>query len=69
MNVRPGEEDEIQIRFVKPCGRCKMTTVFPDEGRMADDGEPLKTLKKYRLGRDVGYVQEEFATQVGCAGS
>lgn len=44
--VRVGEE--VILRGLKPCGRCKMTTVEPEEGRFTGE-EPLKTLREYRL--------------------
>ncbi len=40
--VRVGEE--VVLRGLKPCVRCKMTCVHPEEGYFTGE-EPLKTLK------------------------
>ncbi|QSP94073.1 MOSC domain-containing protein [Marinobacter salinisoli] len=41
-----------EFRLVKPCSRCVMTTVDPDAGVKAADGQPLKTLAGYRRKAD-----------------
>lgn len=38
----------LMIDLVKPCARCVMTTVDPDQGSRDPEGEPLKTLRSYR---------------------
>ena len=53
--VGPYEEDEIdelycdelRLRIVKPCTRCKITTTDQETGQL-DGDEPLRTLKAYR---------------------
>ena len=52
---RPHAEDgwrslrsgDVEIRLVKPCARCAVTTVDPATGRFAGP-EPLRTLSEYR---------------------
>lgn len=39
---------KVSIDLVKPCSRCVMTTVNPDNGEKASDQQPLRTLGKYR---------------------
>ncbi|SFR43170.1 hypothetical protein SAMN05216203_0253 [Marinobacter daqiaonensis] len=42
----------VTLDLVKPCSRCNMTTVDPDTGARARDGEPLKTLAAFRTSPD-----------------
>lgn len=42
----------VRFRFTKPCTRCVFTTVDPERGERRADGQPLKALKRYRLGPD-----------------
>ncbi|MCU0766508.1 MAG: MOSC N-terminal beta barrel domain-containing protein [Gammaproteobacteria bacterium] len=37
----------LELRVVKPCSRCAITTVDPERG-VRDGGEPLDTLARYR---------------------
>ena len=47
---------ELEFTNVKPCARCVMTTVNPDDG--ARGSEPLKTLSSFRkLGKEVFFGQ------------
>ena len=39
---------EATFRLVKRCSRCILTTIDPQTGEKAKDGEPLRTLKTYR---------------------
>lgn len=39
---------DVVFDLVKPCSRCVLTTVDPKTGIRRSDGEPLKTLAKYR---------------------
>lgn len=39
--------DELRLRIVKPCTRCKITTTDQETGQL-DGDEPLRTLKTYR---------------------
>ncbi|XP_022110942.1 mitochondrial amidoxime reducing component 2-like [Acanthaster planci] len=41
--------DTVTMRRTHGCGRCKLTTVDPETGVIRSDGEPLATLKKYRV--------------------
>lgn len=43
---------ETVFRSTKPCARCVMTTVEQNSGEF-DGKEPLKTLAKYRMAKDV----------------
>eukprot|EP00057_Strongylocentrotus_purpuratus_P032001 XP_786337.3 PREDICTED: mitochondrial amidoxime reducing component 2 [Strongylocentrotus purpuratus] len=45
--VRIGEN--ILLRTTHLCGRCRQTTVDPDTGKFMENGDPLKTLKSYRM--------------------
>ncbi|XP_041351133.1 uncharacterized protein LOC121370098 [Gigantopelta aegis] len=40
--------DTVRMRMLDYCTRCLLTTVDPQTGVKADDGEPLKTLKSFR---------------------
>ena len=40
---------DIQFDVVKRCARCVFTTIDPISGERSVDGEPLKTLRGYRL--------------------
>ncbi|MCK7592916.1 MOSC domain-containing protein [Pseudomarimonas salicorniae] len=42
----------ISFRQTKPCVRCVFTTVDPQRGERRPDGEPLKSLRGYRLAED-----------------
>jgi uncharacterized protein YcbX len=52
----PWEEDQWrtlavgqgEMRLVKPCARCIMTTVDPETGEASDLREPLRTLAGFR---------------------
>lgn len=54
--ARPWDEDhwqsaelgEVPVALAKPCSRCIMTTVDPDTGTRSVDGEPLRTLSRFR---------------------
>ncbi|HRG14684.1 MAG TPA: MOSC domain-containing protein [Pseudomonadota bacterium] len=39
---------DVEFDVVKPCTRCVLTTIDPDDATPAADGEPLATLKTYR---------------------
>ncbi len=38
----------VELELVKPCARCVFTTVDPLTGVKARDGEPLRTLTRFR---------------------
>ncbi len=40
------------VRVIKPCSRCIMITVDPDAGNRSPDGEPMKTLARFRRTED-----------------
>jgi hypothetical protein len=44
--------DEVRLRVVKPCTRCRITTTDQDTGQL-DGEEPLRTLKSYRFDREL----------------
>ena len=46
LHVRIGE---VEFACFKPCTRCVLTTVDPDEGKMNKGMQPLKLLRTYRL--------------------
>lgn len=37
------------MKFIKHCSRCVFTTVIMDTGEKDSSGQPLKTLKEYRM--------------------
>jgi uncharacterized protein YcbX len=39
----------IEFHVVKPCSRCTIPTVLPDTGTRRKSGEPLRTLRRYRM--------------------
>ncbi|MCU7850605.1 MAG: MOSC domain-containing protein [Candidatus Thiodiazotropha sp. (ex Monitilora ramsayi)] len=68
----PYEEDswrlirigELTLRVVKPCSRCKITTVDPNTGETGK--EPLKTLAGYRRrGKQVYFGQNLLHDDIG----
>lgn len=54
------------IRFhnVKYCGRCKLTTVDPEVGAFDPEGEPLRTLRSFRTGKQLGILDKAFEREV-----
>ncbi|KAK6183641.1 hypothetical protein SNE40_011077 [Patella caerulea] len=57
-NDTPFDEDDwqvlkigetVEMRILDPCTRCKMTTVNSSTGELNQSGEPLKTLKTFRV--------------------
>ena len=46
LHVRIGE---VEFSCFKPCTRCVLTTVDPDEGKTNNNMQPLKLLRTYRL--------------------
>ncbi|XP_063958515.1 mitochondrial amidoxime reducing component 2-like [Lytechinus pictus] len=48
--VRIGED--VSLRKTHRCYRCRQTTVDPDTGKFMESGDPLKTLKSYRMSSD-----------------
>lgn len=62
---------EVEFDLVKPCARCVFTTVDPDRNEKRTDGEPLRTLVKYRKQQGkVMFGQNVIARGAGrvCAG-
>lgn len=43
---------DVAFDVVKACSRCRFTTVDPDTGERSADGEPLRTLARFRAGDD-----------------
>ena len=46
--------DTVRMRCTDECVRCSFTTVDPETGTKTRDGEPLKTLRKYRCSDKFG---------------
>jgi len=57
--------DGVELRLVKPCGRCAITTVDPDRGVYGK--EPLRTLARFRRRPDgkVNFGQNAVAESTG----
>eukprot|EP00039_Didymoeca_costata_P020254 m.340629 g.340629 ORF g.340629 m.340629 type:complete len:330 (+) comp19428_c0_seq1:190-1179(+) len=53
LNVSIGALD---FKNAKPCSRCQVPTIDPENGTFNKRFEPIKSLKKYRALRDVVYV-------------
>ncbi|KAL6752170.1 MOSC domain-containing protein, partial [Haematococcus lacustris] len=51
--------DVVELESVKPCSRCKMTTVDPATGSYSQ-GEPLDILATFRSGSQLGYTTKGF---------
>ena len=51
--------DTVRMRCTDECTRCSFTTVDPETGTKTRDGEPLKTLRKYRCSKKFGEVFKE----------
>jgi uncharacterized protein YcbX len=57
---------EAELEVAWPCPRCIMTTIDRETGVKAEDGEPLKTLKRYRLaGRGAMFGQNLIPRRLG----
>ena len=41
--------DKVILRYNKPCHRCIVTQVDPASGKLISNGEPMRTLKSYRM--------------------
>ncbi|KAI1726657.1 MOSC domain-containing protein [Ditylenchus destructor] len=57
LHVRVG--DEVEFVCYKPCTRCVLTTVDPENGKKSEVMEPLKELRNYRLAPE-GKMHDEF---------
>ncbi len=57
---------DVQLRIVKPCGRCVLTTVDPATAEVSPRGEPLRTLATYRTrGAKVMFAQNALVVRGG----
>lgn len=57
---------EVELELVRPCERCVFTTIDPDTGVRSADGEPLRTLARYRRGeRGVLFGQNALVRRGG----
>jgi uncharacterized protein YcbX/ferredoxin len=58
---------EVIFDLVKPCSRCVLTTVSPQRGRKHPSGEPLTTLKSYRMAEngDIDFGHNMIARNSG----
>jgi len=45
----------MEFDYVKPCGRCKVTTVAPETGETSPDERPLPALRALRSGAALGW--------------
>ncbi|KAF2899109.1 hypothetical protein ILUMI_07063 [Ignelater luminosus] len=45
------------LYLAKPCTRCVFTTIDPETGIKSESNEPIKTLKKYRMLKDVKNIE------------
>lgn len=41
--------NDVKFTVLMPCGRCMFTTIDPLKGTVRPDGEPLKTLRSFRM--------------------
>ena len=41
--------DSVILHYAKPCHRCIVTQVDPQTGKLMANGEPMRTLKTYRM--------------------
>jgi hypothetical protein len=48
-------DDNVRLKIVKPCTRCKITTTEQSTGEV-DGVEPLRTLRSYRYDRSLSGV-------------
>lgn len=58
----------VTFDVVKPCSRCVLTTVSPEQGRRHPSGEPLATLQRFRTAQgkhDVDFGQNLLARHSG----
>lgn len=57
---------EVELRVVKGCSRCIMTTLDPHSGERSADREPLRTLETYRQREGQVYFGQNLIAE-GCA--
>ncbi|XP_059162886.1 uncharacterized protein LOC131946229 [Physella acuta] len=50
----------VEMRVLAPCDRCLLTTVDPNKSERREDGEPLKTLRKFRIVTEVSSTAPLF---------
>ena len=41
--------DTVILHYAKPCHRCIVIQTDPETGKLIANGEPMKTLKSYRM--------------------
>jgi uncharacterized protein YcbX len=54
----------IAMNVVKPCSRCKMPTVDPNTGCLDPNNEPIRTMKRFRSGKHLGFKDEKWAEEI-----
>ncbi|KAH9504652.1 Mitochondrial amidoxime reducing component 2 [Bulinus truncatus] len=59
-HLRIGQQ--VYLRILEPCGRCLLTTVDPEKMEKRLDGEPLKTLRGFRMFPEVHATAPLFGT-------
>lgn len=50
---------QVSFNNVKPCTRCTLTTVIPGKGVKNENGEPLRTLRQYRVKSELKHLYED----------
>lgn len=56
----------VEFEVLKPCARCKFTTIDPDTAERDPRGEPLRTLASYRrVGSELMFGQNLLARTTG----
>jgi uncharacterized protein YcbX len=64
-NLKIGNDESTFIK-TKHCTRCLLTTVMPDTGVKNSEQEPLKTLKEFRLNKEIYGVSPMFGIDIAC---
>lgn len=50
---------KVGFSSVKPCTRCTLTTVIPEKGVKHANGEPLRTLREYRVNDKLKHLYQD----------
>eukprot|EP00798_Chlamydomonas_sp_ICE-L_P022528 gene22528-29651_t len=58
LKVKHGEGGGVELKSVKPCDRCRTTTIVQETGLESEDGEPLATLSEFRSGKVLGWAEK-----------
>ncbi|XP_012936045.1 mitochondrial amidoxime-reducing component 1 [Aplysia californica] len=60
-----GDSKNVQLKVLFPCGRCLFTTIDPKKCERRSDGEPLKTLKTFRVFPEIDKTSPMFGVYGG----